>query len=106
MKVLAHSDTKHAEQAGLWEVLVIFALITPSCAAFFTSLALHNFWASASGLWLFYQVSLTISFGTVPMAIGLTALAIYGGEPSTQSRLVMGGISIVGALLTWYARPW
>ena len=23
-----------------------------------------------------------------------------------RTRLVMGGISIVGALLTWYARPW
>ena len=106
MKVLAHPNTKHGEQAGLGEVLATLTLIMPSVAAFVASLVLHDSWIDVPGLWFFYQASLTISCGTVPIALGLTALAIYGGEPSTESRLVMGGLSIVGALLTWYARPW
>ena len=106
MKVFAQQNTKLDEQTGLGEVLATLALITPSFGAFVATVALHNSWADASGLWLFYQISLAISCGTVPLALGLTALAIYGGEPSTESRLVMGGLSIVGVLLTWYARPW
>jgi hypothetical protein len=106
MKILAQQHTKPDEQVGLAEVLAIFALITPSFGAFVATLALHNSWADVSGLWFFYQVSLAISCGTVPLALGLTGLAIYGGEPSIESRLVMGGLSIVGVLLTWYAKQW
>jgi hypothetical protein len=106
MKILAQQHTKPDEQVGLAEVLAILALITPSFGAFVATLALHNSWADVSGLWFFYQVSLAISCGTVPLALGLTGLAIYGGEPSIESRLVMGGLSIVGVLLTWYAKQW
>jgi hypothetical protein len=102
MKVLAEQNEKHGIESGIAQVFVVLVLVMPSLFAFLASLTLDSSWATAPGLWLFYQMSLNIGYGAIPVAVGLTALAIYGRE-STRTMLAMAALSATGIVLTWYA---
>ena len=73
----------------------------PSLSAFLASLTFHSPWATAPGLWFFYQMSLNIGYGAIP--VGLTALAIYGRETPARSTVFMAAESVAGIVLAWYA---
>lgn len=103
MKVLAQQIAKHGIESGITQVFVVLVLVIPSLFAFLVSLTLHGPWATAPGLWFFYQVFLNIGYGAIPVAVGLTALAIYGRETSARSTMAMAAVSVAGGALTWYA---
>lgn len=103
MKVLAEQSASHGIESGIAQVVVVFALATPSLFAFLVSLTFHSPWATARGLWFFYQMSLKISYGAIPVAVALTVLAIYGRETPARSTMVMAAVSVAGIVLTWYA---
>jgi hypothetical protein len=84
-------------------VFVVLVLVTPSLFAFLASTAFHTPGATAPGLWFFYEVSLNVGYGAIPVAAGLTALAVYGRETSVRSTLAMAAISEAGIILTWCA---
>jgi hypothetical protein len=103
MRGLAEQSVKHGIESGIAQVFVVLALVTPSLFAFLASLTFHSPWAAAPGLWFFYQESLNIRYGALPVAVGLTALAIYGRETSARSAVVMAAMSVAGIILTRYA---
>jgi hypothetical protein len=103
MKVLAQQIEKHGIESGIAPVFVVLVLVTPSLFAFLASLTLHSPSAPAPGLWFFYQIALNIGYGAIPVAVGLTALAIYGRESSARSTVAMAAASVAGIVLTWYA---
>ena len=103
MKVLAEQSASRGIESGIAQVVVVFALVTPSLFAFLVSLTFHSRWATAPGLWFFYQMSLNTSCGAIPVAVALTALAIYGRETSARSTMVMAAMSVAGTVLTWYS---
>lgn len=96
MKVLAQQIAKHGIESGVAEVFVVLVLLTPSLFAFLASLTVHSPPATAPGLWFFYQMSLNIGYGVIPVAVGLTALAIYGRETSARSVVIMAAVCFVG----------
>jgi hypothetical protein len=67
------------------------------------SLTFHSPWATGPGLWFCYQMSLNIGYGAIPVAVGLTELAIYGRVTSALSVVVMAAVCVSGIILTWYA---
>jgi len=103
MKVLAQQIPKHGIESAIAQVVVVLPLVIPSLFAFFASLMLHSPSATAPGLWFFYQISLKISYGAIPVAVGLTALGIYGRETSARSTVAMAAVCVAGIVLTWYA---
>jgi hypothetical protein len=103
MKVLAEQSAKHGIESGIAQVFVVLVLVFPSLFAFLASLTFHSSWATAPGLWLFYQMSLKTSYGAIPVALGLTGLAIYGRETPARSTVAMAAVSVAGIVLTWYA---
>jgi hypothetical protein len=103
MKALAEQSAKHGIQSGIAQVFVVLVLVMPSLFAFLASLTFHSPWATAPGLWFFYQVSLNIGYGAIPVAVGLTALAIYGRATPARSAVAMAAVSVAGIVLTWYA---
>lgn len=103
MKVLAEQSAIHGAEFGIAQVFVVLLLVMPSLFAFLASLAFHGPSAPAPGLWFFYEVSLNFSYGAIPVAVGLTALAVYGRESSAWSTVVMAAVSVAGIVLTWYA---
>lgn len=104
MKVLAEQSAIHGTEAGIAQVFAVLVLVMPSLFAFLASLAFHGPWASAPGLWFFWEVSLNVGYGAIPIAVGLTTLAVYGRESSIRSLVAMAVVSTVGIALTWYAR--
>jgi hypothetical protein len=103
MKVLAQQITKHGIEPAIAQAFVVLALVIPSLFAFLASLMLHSPSATAPGLWFFYQISLNVGYGAIPVAVGLTALAIYGRETSARSTVAMVAVCVAGIVLTWYA---
>ena len=103
MKVLAQQNAIHGVESGIAQVFVVLGLVTPSLFAFLVSLTFHGPSAPAPGLWFFYKVSLNIGYGAIPVAVGLTALAIYGRETSAWSTVVMAAVCVAGIVLTWSA---
>jgi len=101
MKALAEQSAKHGIESGIAQVFVVLVLVMPSLSAFLASLTFHSPWATAPGLWFFYQMSLNIGYGAIP--VGLTALAIYGRETPARSTVFMAAESVAGIVLTWYA---
>ncbi len=103
MKALAEQSARHGIESGMAEVFVVLVLVMPSLFAFLASLAFHSPWATAPGLWFFYQLSLNIGYGAIPVAVGLTAMTIYGRETPARFTGTMAAVSAVGIVLTWYA---
>lgn len=103
MKVLAQQNAIHGIESGIAQVFVVLGLVTPSLFAFLVSLTLHSPSAPALGLWFFYQMSLNLGYGAIPVAVGLTAMAIYGHETSARSTAFMAAVCVAGIVLTWYA---
>jgi hypothetical protein len=103
MRVQAEQNEKHGIEPGIVQVFVVLVLVMPSLFAFLASLTFDSSWGRAPGLWLFYQMSLNIGYGAIPVAVGLTALSIYGGDSSARTMLAMAALSATGIVLTWYA---
>lgn len=102
MRALAEQSAKRIAQPGIAQALVVLVLVMPSLFAFLASLGFDSSWATTPGLWFFYKVSLNIGYGAILVALGLTALAVYGRE-SARSTLVMAALNVAGIVLTWYA---
>jgi hypothetical protein len=103
MKVLAEQNVVHGIESGIAQVFAVLVLVTPSLFAFLASLTFHSPWAKLPGLWFCYQMSLNSAYGAIPVAVGLTGLAIYGRVTSARSVLVMAAVCVAGIVLTWYA---
>jgi len=103
MKVRAQQIPRHGMEPAIAQIVVVLALMIPSLFAFLASLMLYGPSATAPGLWFFYQISLKISYGALPVAVGLTGLGIYGRETSARSTVVMAAVCFAGIVLTWYA---
>ena len=103
MKAFAALAAKHDIQPGVAQAFIVLVLVMPSLFAFLASSAFHSPGATAPGLWFFYEVSLKLGYGAIPVAVGLTALAGYDRQSSLRSTLAMAAISVGGILLTWYA---
>jgi hypothetical protein len=103
MKVLAVQNVKHGIESEIAQVLVVLVLVTPSLFAFLASLTFHSPWATGPGLWFCYQMSLNTGYAAIPVAVGLTGLAIYGRVTSARSMVVMAAVCVAGISLTWYA---
>ena len=103
MRVLANQSVKHGLEPGIAQVFVVLMVVMPSLFAFLMSKAFDSSWATMPGLWICCKISLNISYGAIPVALGLTALAVYGRESSTRSTLTMAAVSLAGIVFTWYA---
>lgn len=103
MKVLAEQSARHSLESGIAQVFVVFVLVMPSLFAFLASLTFHSPWGTAPGLSFFYQMSLNTGYGAIPVAVGLTAMAIYDRETPARSAVAMAAMSVAGIVLTWYA---
>ncbi len=91
MKVFAPQAAKHDIEPGIAQVFVVLVLVMPSLFAFLASSAFHTPGAAAPGLWFFYEMSLNLGYGAIPVAVGLTAMAIYGRESSAPLNAGHGG---------------
>lgn len=103
MKALAEQSAKHGIESGIAQVFVVLVLVMLSLSVFLASLTFHSPWATAPGLWFFCQMALNIGYGAIPVAVGLTALVIYGRETPARSTVFMAAESVAGIVLTWYA---
>ena len=103
MKAFAAQAARHNIHPGVAQVFIVLVLVMPSLFAFLASPAFRNSGATVPGLWFFYELSLNIGYGAIPVAVGLTALAVFDRESSVRSRLAMAAISLAGMILTWCA---
>jgi len=103
MKVMAEQNAIRGAESGIAQVFVVLVLVMPSLFAFLTSLTFHGQGPALPGLWFFYEVSLNIGYGAIPVSVGLTVLAVYGRETSARSTVAMAAVTVVGIILTWYA---
>jgi hypothetical protein len=77
MKVLAEQNVEHGIESGIAQVFVVLVLVTPSLFAFLASFTFHSPLPTEPGLRFCDQMSLNIGYGAIPVAAGLTGLAIY-----------------------------
>jgi hypothetical protein len=103
LRVPANQNVEHGFEPGIAQVFLVLMLVMPSLLAFLVSKALDSSWATMPGLWICYKISLNIGYGAIPVALGLTALAVYGRESSPRSTLTMAAVSLAGIVFTWYA---
>jgi hypothetical protein len=101
MRVLVEQNEKHSVEFGIAQVFVVLALVLPSLFAFFASLTFGDLWATVPGVGSFSQICLKLGYGAIPVAVGLTALAIYDPKTSTRSAAAMAAVSVAGIILTW-----
>jgi hypothetical protein len=103
MKTLAAQNYRHSIETGIAQVLAVFVLVVPSGLAFLASLTFRDLWATVPGFGSLYQACLDVSYGVLPVAVGLAGLAIYDRETSARSAVAMTALSAAGIIFTWYA---